>query len=404
NFTLGGASGQGFTISANATATTFNIQVVNAPSGVEISYNTIDTTGAATMGVSVGAAGASGLTISNNTFTAEAGDGSIWGPKVVNVTVSTNTFTGPGSTTSGYAVEFAGVTGTSAISGNTISGYGMAVAIFNGEGTSGLTISGNTISGCENGIRLGQYSPTTDGDMTTVTVTQNTLTNNTIGIRVNDGANVKASNFTIDDNNISGSTSYGLNNQHTTESVTAENNWWGDASGPTHSSNPLGTGDAVSDNVDFMPWLDATYPTGQPAGLVTNITQSTAHATIQDAIDSAIAGDTIVAKDSTYTEDITVNTANLTLRSLNGKAVTTIQLVDGVGIDIQGGASGFTLGGASGQGFEVKSSGITSTTFNIQLANAPSDVEISYNTIDTVGNATMGISVGAAGASGLTIS
>ena len=402
NFTLGGASGQGFTISPHATATTFDIQLTNAPSDVEISYSTIDTTGSASMGISVGAAGASGFTISNNTFTAEAGDGSIWGPKIVNVTVSNNTFTGPGSTTSGYAVEFAGVTGTSTISGNTISGYGMGVAIFHGEGTSGLTISGNTISGSNNGIRLGQYSPTTDGDMTTVTVTQNTLTNNTIALRISSGANVKASQFTVNNNNISGSSTFGLQNQ-SSETVTAEDNWWGDASGPTHASNSLGTGDTVSDNVDFIPWLNAAYPGGQPAGLVMNITQSTAHTTIQEAIDAASAGDTIVAKDAIYTEDLTVNIANLTLRSLNGKAVTIIQLVDGVGIDLMGGSDNFTLGGASGQGFTI-SPHATATTFDIQLTNAPSDVEISYSTIDTTGSASMGISVGAAGASGFTIS
>jgi len=36
----------------------------------------------------------------------------------------------------------------------------------------------------------------------------------------------------------------------------AENNWWGDPSGPFHPLlNPAGTGDEVSDNVDFEPWL-----------------------------------------------------------------------------------------------------------------------------------------------------
>ena len=40
-----------------------------------------------------------------------------------------------------------------------------------------------------------------------------------------------------------------------TGTVTAECNWWGDDSGPTHSSNIGGSGDAVSDNVAFDPWL-----------------------------------------------------------------------------------------------------------------------------------------------------
>lgn len=37
--------------------------------------------------------------------------------------------------------------------------------------------------------------------------------------------------------------------------VLATSNWWGDATGPTHLSNPAGTGDIVSDNVDFSSFL-----------------------------------------------------------------------------------------------------------------------------------------------------
>jgi hypothetical protein len=38
--------------------------------------------------------------------------------------------------------------------------------------------------------------------------------------------------------------------------ISAENNWWGDASGPYHPTlNPSGLGDEVSDDVDFEPWL-----------------------------------------------------------------------------------------------------------------------------------------------------
>jgi len=36
----------------------------------------------------------------------------------------------------------------------------------------------------------------------------------------------------------------------------AKMNWWGSQSGPYHPTiNPDGSGDNVSDNVDFMPWL-----------------------------------------------------------------------------------------------------------------------------------------------------
>ncbi|NOZ08943.1 MAG: T9SS type A sorting domain-containing protein, partial [FCB group bacterium] len=37
--------------------------------------------------------------------------------------------------------------------------------------------------------------------------------------------------------------------------IDAENNWWGDNSGPTHVDNPGGTGEPVSDSVDYDPWL-----------------------------------------------------------------------------------------------------------------------------------------------------
>jgi len=45
------------------------------------------------------------------------------------------------------------------------------------------------------------------------------------------------------------------------DTVIAENNWWGDATGPYHPSlNPGGLGDTVSDYVDFDPWL--AWPVG----------------------------------------------------------------------------------------------------------------------------------------------
>jgi len=37
--------------------------------------------------------------------------------------------------------------------------------------------------------------------------------------------------------------------------LNAENNWWGDSSGPHHPDNPAGLGDNASGSVDFSPWL-----------------------------------------------------------------------------------------------------------------------------------------------------
>lgn len=57
-------------------------------------------------------------------------------------------------------------------------------------------------------------------------------------------------------NNITNNIGFGVRNDDPTELVVAENNWWGDATGPYHPvTNPGGLGDTVSDYVDYDPWL-----------------------------------------------------------------------------------------------------------------------------------------------------
>jgi hypothetical protein len=59
----------------------------------------------------------------------------------------------------------------------------------------------------------------------------------------------------LDSNDICNNGS-GLHNCNVEITFNAENNWWGDATGPYHpDSNPGGLGDTVSDYVDFTPWL-----------------------------------------------------------------------------------------------------------------------------------------------------
>lgn len=72
-------------------------------------------------------------------------------------------------------------------------------------------------------------------------------------------------------NNIVGNEDYGVKSgvwgsdtgEVLAEEVDATNNWWGHASGPAHDSNLDGTGDSVSDNVDFDPWLRAPIRIGR---------------------------------------------------------------------------------------------------------------------------------------------
>ncbi|MBN1887265.1 MAG: Ig-like domain-containing protein [Thermoflexales bacterium] len=58
---------------------------------------------------------------------------------------------------------------------------------------------------------------------------------------------------------------YGLRNSGQI-TVDARYNWWGDASGPRHATNPAGRGDEVSDLVQFDPWLPSPATASPPVG------------------------------------------------------------------------------------------------------------------------------------------
>lgn len=114
-----------------------------------------------------------------------------------------------------------------------------------------------------------------------VTISGNDFTNNTVGVKIDadtpapgDASQVAhilgVENIHINWNNIVGNANFGVQNGQD-QVVDAENNWWGDPSGPSHSP---GLGDKVSNNVDYCPWLDGSYPGGSPISpsLAVNIT------------------------------------------------------------------------------------------------------------------------------------
>jgi hypothetical protein len=157
------------------------------------------------------------------------------------------------------------------ISNNILTGgYTTADGIYVGGsgGSVTATISGNTISGCpEHGINLG------DACVAGATITGNTIINNAMsGLYI--GAAVNATNVSANFNNIVGNTLYGANNAGT-GTLNATYNWWGSSSGPYHATNPSGTGDNVSDYVDFEPWLVVENPTVTTQA-ATSITTTTA--------------------------------------------------------------------------------------------------------------------------------
>ena len=70
----------------------------------------------------------------------------------------------------------------------------------------------------------------------------------------------------VHNNRIFDNTAAGIEASTLTSPIDATNNWWGNCSGPYHSTNPGGTCNAVTNNVSFMPWwCDVLMTTAGPA-------------------------------------------------------------------------------------------------------------------------------------------
>ncbi len=116
--------------------------------------------------------------------------------------------------------------------------YGAGIRI--SPGTSGVIIHCIISDNNGTGLSVRQSSP----DIDSCAIEYNASN----GVYIQDGANP-----TINWCNIVGNQGYGVNSINSGVSVDAENNWWGDMSGP--GGVGPGTGNPVSTYVDFDPWL-----------------------------------------------------------------------------------------------------------------------------------------------------
>jgi len=99
-------------------------------------------------------------------------------------------------------------------------------------------------SWCCNGIYYGALR--VSGQLT---LANSLINENNYGVYRNSGT------VNITQSSINQNESYGVYHSGT-GTTTAQNSWWGDVSGPYNpNQNPNGTGDRVSDNVEFTPWL-----------------------------------------------------------------------------------------------------------------------------------------------------
>jgi parallel beta-helix repeat protein len=186
----------------------------------------------------------------------------IYATRNVNLTISNSTIKNTASGGYGGVYIYLGECPVT-IDNNTIQsngGSGIYVSYVQGL----VTIDRNTIQSNEDyGIYsygLGAATPNT------LTVTHNTITGSPTGI----GSYL--STTTAYCNSIHGNTNYGVENWDATV-LDAEYNWWGNASGP--GDNGPGTGDNVSANVDYDPWLTAVLPCEVESSNATGATWNT---------------------------------------------------------------------------------------------------------------------------------
>jgi hypothetical protein len=133
---------------------------------------------------------------------------------------------------------------------------------------SSLNISGGTISCQNDGIALyNEAKANIDGvkitnaldvgiiaynntDPNPIVVTGSEIANNNYGFVVFN-SRISAHQNSIHDNFTNGAFTF------IPTDLDFINNYWGDKTGPTHSSNASGLGDAVSDNISFVPFLES---------------------------------------------------------------------------------------------------------------------------------------------------
>ena len=133
--------------------------------------------------------------------------------------------------------------------------------------TAAITLTHSSIAHSgQSGLRISGVSPALDG---------NTFRDNLTGVWVEGNAAP-----VLRQNSFLGNRDYGLRNQGS-QTIDAEDNWWGSVKGPYDPSNesgglynPDGDGDRVSDRVDYQPWLALT-------GLLYGITVATGSNPVQ---------------------------------------------------------------------------------------------------------------------------
>jgi hypothetical protein len=281
---VSGVTISGFTLRGDLTNTNADTSTVRGWNSLSVSNNIMEGMYAVLY------KGGTGLTVAGNRVTANKSGVTVQPNPASQVTVSGNTFTlGGNPQTDRSAVYMTGATDVT-ISDNTA----ISFATGGGRGIGGsnltrVTVSGNDLTGNNDGISFYGNTTFVDIDGNTldncgryginikgqdIDITNNELVGNgTAGIYVAVNT-IPTRRVTVSSNNIYDNTSYGLLVATSMDLVEAHGNWWGDATGPFDNkslpgmpdyNNLTGLGDAVSSYVDYANW--ASQPVPEPATL-----------------------------------------------------------------------------------------------------------------------------------------
>jgi conserved repeat domain/conserved repeat domain len=190
------------------------------------------------------AANISGGTVSGNTFAAPAASGLDIQINLHNSTLSGNTFQGPAACLQLFGSQFGLVPSDT------------------------VTVSANTFTNCGAAVPSWTFGIQLSQDIQHITITNNTITNayEAINTRVGTGWDFTGKDIHVDNNSITGSTHFAVNNS-VTGTLDAGTNYWGSNLAATVAAQ-------MSGSVSFDPWLasgtDVSVATGfQPFGYAT---------------------------------------------------------------------------------------------------------------------------------------
>jgi parallel beta-helix repeat protein len=205
--------------------------------------------------------------------------------------------------------------------------YGIEIEDYSGPSTA--QIVENEIYNCDNthpsplwssaGIIIDIWRAWYDLQPSTVTMQGNNIHNNFEAIEIVSSSLSYAHYNNIYSNRYGVWTTPDFNNDNAT--FDARFNWWGDASGPKQeSTNPSGLGNDAGDYIDYSPWLGFTVGTSP---MTYHVNPTGGSDAIQEAIDEASDGDTIIAHPGTYFENQVIVDKSLTITG-SGPDVTTL--------------------------------------------------------------------------------